>query len=360
MTERESAVAGGDFGALDADLAAAVEAGVIDEAQAAGVAALARARQARRDVEPFAFFRGLNDLFVALGVALFLAATVALAFPFPATGVVMLLLFIALAEIITARRRMIAPSLVLAVAVPVTAVLSYAGFVTDPGGLGPGILDALHALAMVGIGVVAALGFYLRYRLPFALFVVGIAVYTALVVAWSVIQSDGLQTGILTLRDVRVRLALDAAWIGIGCGVAGFVTAMAFDARDPLRVTRLAHCGFWLHVLSATALVNGPVFLLRAGDAFPVVEMLAVVLLAALVALIVDRRAFVMAGVATQGAILFALLDAGAESGRGALALGLLGGGVVVLGLSWRALRRGLFRILPSGSWRAGLPPVAA
>ncbi|MEM6973903.1 MAG: hypothetical protein AAF577_13970 [Pseudomonadota bacterium] len=350
MTDATSA----DFDALDGDLAASVEAGIIAEGQAAGIAALARARQTRREIEPVAFFRGLNDLFVALGVGLLLAATLILVPLLPAIGGVMIPVFVGLAEIITRQRRMIAPSLVLAVAVPLSVLLTAGGLVGKDQ-----VMAGNTPIILALIGLASAVAFYLRYRLPFSLFVAGLGTYGTLIVVWA--STQGIM-GAGFDRELFTAFAMEAAWIGIGCGIAGFVTAMAFDIRDPLRVTRLAHCGFWLHVLSAAALVNAPLALLRIDGDFPVLPMMAVIATAAVIALIVDRRAFVMAGVATQGAIIFSLIDTGARGGQAtsaALSLAILGAGVVVLGLGWRRIRRRLFRLLPGGTWRTRLPPVA-
>ena len=55
------------------DLRAAVAAGILTEAQAAGLMALAQGRAGQRahmaaDDEPFEFFRGFSEIFIALGL----------------------------------------------------------------------------------------------------------------------------------------------------------------------------------------------------------------------------------------------------------------------------------------------------
>ena len=46
------------------------------------------------------------------------------------------------------------------------------------------------------------------------------------------------------------------AYLTIFLGLVGFLIAMRFDFSDPHRVTRRAANGFWLHVVSAPAIVN--------------------------------------------------------------------------------------------------------
>ncbi len=42
----------------------------------------------------------------------------------------------------------------------------------------------------------------------------------------------------------------------LGCGLAVFAAAMAFDISDRERVTRRADCAFWLHLLAAPLIVH--------------------------------------------------------------------------------------------------------
>ena len=118
------------------DLRAAVAAGHLTEAQAAGLTALAQARAGRRAAmpridEPFELFRGFNEIFVSIGVILLMSG---LGYFAPAerwylfagnarglpdagsiygwtifTGI----LIWGLAEYFTRRRRMVAPSIIL-------------------------------------------------------------------------------------------------------------------------------------------------------------------------------------------------------------------------------------------------------
>ena len=59
------------------DLRAAVAAGLVAEAQAAGLAALAQGRSGHRqsmpsEDEPFEFFRGFSEIFVSVGLSILL------------------------------------------------------------------------------------------------------------------------------------------------------------------------------------------------------------------------------------------------------------------------------------------------
>ncbi len=78
------------------DLRAAVAAGILTEAQAAGVIALAQGRAGQRahmaaEDEPFEFFRGFSEIFVSVGLLILLAGIAAFLSWFGGIGVLMVL-----------------------------------------------------------------------------------------------------------------------------------------------------------------------------------------------------------------------------------------------------------------------------
>ena len=101
----------------DDDIRSAVAAGILNEAQAASLTALAAARHGQRealpaDEEPFEFFRGFAEIFVSVGLILLISGI--LAFTSVAGSVLMPAITAALcwtfARYFTLRRRMSLPS----------------------------------------------------------------------------------------------------------------------------------------------------------------------------------------------------------------------------------------------------------
>src|ERR1700731_81327 len=103
---------------LDADLAAGVAQGIITDAQAAALRALAAEREKPRAValgheERFRFMRGFNDFFFATGVLLFGAGAASFAGTAPIANLVAAATFCALAELLVARLRLVVPRVLL-------------------------------------------------------------------------------------------------------------------------------------------------------------------------------------------------------------------------------------------------------
>lgn len=365
------------------DLRAAVGAGLLSEAQAASLSALAQARAGRRalaarqDDEPFELFRGFGEIFVALGVALLGAGvwTVALLAGPGASGPQALALVAAwaLAEWLTRKRRMILPSLLLAVGVAApaaglggTAALTWVLESVEPGDLGERLASGAVAretgLAAALAGAAGALAFYLRFRLPFAVFLVALGLSAAVLIATGLLDpmrllmAGGPNTA--SLFDLRAEAGL--APVTLGFGLACFAAAMAFDMRDPHRVTRLSACGFWLHLIAAPAIVNtlalsawnmpGPLGLVGAGAAAGAM---------ALVALVIDRRSFLVASMAWMALLLGAAFRDASGPWASAATLLILGAGVTLLGAGWARARGAVMGALPGFPGKDRLPPWA-
>ena len=362
-----------------ADLRAATAAGIVSEAQAARLATLAHARAGRLDAmtpgeEPFTLFRGFNDVFVAVGVAILGGGVWALAFAVGFGAIwpqlVAVALAWALAELLTRRRRMVAPSLLLAVGVaaPAAGAAGSTAFTwlvesTDIGGFGDPqalISGARLVLLCGGLGgLAAALAFYLRFRLPFALFLAAGAAYAALMAATGGLDRLLAEQFLMGPRVVAPGLA--PALTTFAFGLAAFALAMAFDLRDPHRVTRLSACAFWLHVVAAVALVNTVAAQLWAlAPPLGPLALAAALLAIAAVALVIDRRSFLTAAGAWVWALLAQSLDAGADPVSTGVALALLGGAMVGLGVGWTGLRGRLMAALPDFPLKTSLPPWSA
>ena len=167
------------------DLRAAVAAGILTEAQAASLTALANSRNGRRaalpaEDEPFEFFRGFSEIFISIGLVILLSGVTALLAAF---GGFALLTLVPLASAgiawwwatyFTLRRRMTLPSMVLASAYG-AGILIFAFTILARGGMDE------RGVAIIGF-LLAAAGmvlWYRRFRLPFAAFLTGGAVLGA-------------------------------------------------------------------------------------------------------------------------------------------------------------------------------------
>ena len=357
------------------DLRAAVATGHLTEAQAAGLTALAQERAGRRAVmgagdEPFELFRGFNEIFVSIGVILLLSGLgyfmpggsmfnieSALA---PGTAsyvvwpVLMGMVIWGLAEYFTRRRRMVAPSIIL---------VTYLAYVLGTGAgialVGRDTLDLIEGLiAAFSVAAIAAGAFHLRFGLPFALFPAGACVLGAALTAAGLIDETGLERlaneGLSVFVDIGAGTVFPL--VTLVFGLAGFALAMRHDLHDPHRVTRHAACGFWLHLMAAPAIVNTAAFTLySSGGAAATSGLIVFLLVMAAVALVIDRRSFLLSGIGYVAVMLFGL-------GEGNFPLVLIFLGILILGLGagWVSLRAALMRALPEFPGKGRLPPYAA
>ena len=364
------------------DLRAAVSAGVVSEAQAARLASLAEMRAGYRgamaaDDEPFELFRGFNEVFVALGVVLFgfgLWAMAALLAPgLFAPALVVAAVCWMLAEYLTRRRRMVLPSLLLAFGF-VTAVGAGAAAqatvrfleATPPGAfaarLASGEGVAVYGAVVALIAAAAALLFYLRFRLPFAIFLLGLSLFAALMTGTGLLHPErwafAEDGGLAAMVDLGAGGPVGVATFGFG--LAAFAVAMIYDMRDPHRLSRLSACGFWLHVIAAPAIVNTAALTLwTRGGALGAALTLATILVLALVALVVDRRSFLIASVVYLGLLLGSLFEGIGDGLSRAAVLLALGAGLTALGAFWTAARGRVMAALPDFPGKDRLPPYA-
>jgi hypothetical protein len=372
----------------DTDLDAAVAAGTITAVQAAELRELAQRRERERAIalgheERFRFLRGFNDVFFAIGVVLFVAGLLYFAPP-GATGSILTAAVVwGLAEVLVRRMRLVLPGILLAVAF-VALVFAASVRVPAEGWLGAGIdLRAPTALSLLqglqyypggplffaarALVPAAAAGlFYWRFKLPFALLPMAVSLSFAALGVASFLLPNATGT-----TDTVVLLVL---------GLAVFAAAMAFDASDRERVTRRADCAFWLHLLAAPLIVRSAMLLLvsplagaisvtgaplrRNMNAEMAVAVMLIVAVLALVAILIDRRALLVAGLTYLGAAIgFALTGSGGGGADGAFVVAatlvILGALVLTLGAGWVPLRRLLLALL-SPAIANRLPPAPA
>jgi hypothetical protein len=355
----------------DETLGLAVDRQIISADQARRLRELARERAfgADRaepaDEERLRFVSGFGDIFVTIGLVLFLGAL--RYFIFQAAGrtamwVAVAVAAWALAEFFTRVRRMALPSIVLLVTFALAAFLVAAnilGATTDRWQPGAGLVfNSLHldhgrpaGLAGAALAtVVAAALHYRRFRVP-------------------ITPATGAAS--LAAAVLGLGFALAPAWtlafinpLLMACGVAIFFVAMRVDRSDPLRLTRRTDIAFWLHLLAAPLIVH-PLVMTFLGtrttlDAATAVLVLAVFLALGAVAVLIDRRAMLVSGLAYAGIAFGSLIrQAGLADATIHATLLALGAFVLLLSAGWRPLRAAILRILP-GRLTRGLPSPSA
>lgn len=362
------------------DISEAVDAGVITESQARALEAFARTRRQARVFaagreERFKLLGGFNDFFIALGVFLLgigfqfspgamfgsvgVAATVLKAVNYNVATIFMMgvLIFWGLAELLTGRLKLVAPSIVI---VGFLASLAFAGasmyFPLSPSKT---IISFLAAVAVVALH-------YKRFGLPFSLFVLAL---TGVGLALALVNAVATTNFAMSPQAAGPVMR----WAALLLGLVVFAWAMSFDTSDPERTSRRADCGFWLHLIAAPLivhplagpLINHPLMPDYSASA-PVVTGLTIVLVLALVsalsvvALIVDRRALLVAGLGYLGSALgYTISKWSGVSGALAVlpTLMFLGVLIITLGIGWRQIRTALMTALPGIDWKRPLPP---
>jgi len=347
------------------DLRAAVAAGIITEAQAAQVKALAEARAGRRaaaaDDEPFEFFRGFAEIFVSTGLVLMIVGVLgfaAIAGAWLALPLVLAATCWALAHYFTLRKRMSLPSIVLTAGFALGIMGATGTRLLEIGDIFDGIAGDTVAGGLIGMAAMAV--WYRVFRVPFAIFVLGLFGLSVVLALTGSTGGSGGGFGGLIDRLFDLGNASGLAPGMLAFGLLAFAGAMWFDLRDPHRLGRTAASGFWLHLLAAPALVNtvALTFLNIGGTAGYLLTAAAIAAIAAL-ALVIDRRSFLTAGMVYLGTVIAWAMRAGGAEVSWPLLLLVLGGLVTALGTFWTPLRTGLMRALPEFPLKRRLPPYS-
>ncbi|WP_135502788.1 hypothetical protein [Roseovarius aestuariivivens] len=347
----------------DDDLRAATAAGIIDEAQAARLGALAHQRAGRLarglpEDEPFELFRGFAEIFVSLGLILLISSAVTFATAIGGVlgitlGLAGLCWFAGL--YFTLNRRMTLPSIVLATgyAIGIGGFFSWILTTSDMSHTGPPVI------AFGLLGIAAMLLHFRTFRVPFSMFLAGL--FGLSVVFGFTVDTDvfAIFTGNWNaLFDLRQGNSFAVATLVFG--VLAFCAGLWFDLQDPHRVGRLARSAFWLHLLAAPALVNTVMMTAYNFDGVAgTILTVAGLSLVTVFALIIDRRSFLTAGLGYLAAVIFGFL----EQGDGDLSIPtlmlVLGAIITYLGTFWTSLRVRLMRMLPDFPGKSRLPPYS-
>lgn len=353
-----------------ADLRAAVAAGILTEAQAASVSALANDRAGKRaampaEDEPFEFFRGFSEIFVSIGLIILLSGIAAMLAWFGGFAMLSLLPLVCAgiswwwAQYFTLQRRMNLPSMVLATAFGGGIYLSAITIL--------GQAELPLRTAVVSSFVLAAVGmaiWYRRFRLPFSVFILGLFALGAIYTMTASVDAlggfvTGSRNGFNGLFDLRESPAFAMATLGFG--IAAFLAGMWFDTRDPYRLGRHAATAFWLHLLAAPALVNTVALTLYNTGGSGGIAMLAVaVVIIGMLALVIDRRSFLTAAIAYIALVIAWIVGDSGDFGTWTFILIVLGGIVTAIGTWWVPLRSFVMRILPDFPGKSRLPPYAS
>lgn len=343
------------------DLRAAVGAGILTEAQATRLAGLADERRGLRlasgpSDEPFELFQGLNEIFIVVGMSILFSGWMAVTGlavlsdfdSSPATGAIFAAIALgvlaASARYFTLRRRMVAPSIALAILTGLSLLQLGVAMSHHFG------LSFHHRAVLTSATCLAGLMAYWWWiRLPFTLALVGIA---ALAFFFSLSLLGG--TPVFELQNAFLLTAEGPfALITILIGLAALALALRYDMSDPHRVTRRAANAFWLHVVAAPAIVNTVALtLLDADTSLSNLLLFGFLLLIALFAVIIDRRSFLMAGAGYAVALSVIVLEAGSS-----VVILLLGAALVFLGARWEAIRGRAMAALPAFPGKGRLPP---
>ncbi|MFQ1700289.1 hypothetical protein ACJ5NV_06820 [Loktanella agnita] len=347
------------------DLKAAIGSGLLTEKQAAGLIGLADSRRgARNDLapgdEPFELFKGFNEIFIVIGMIILAtgwagvwAATTALDV-YNATrnmviaAVIGAALLWLLSEYFISRRRMVAPAITLSVMFAVNAAIGFIASMSDVFMVPQG--DYTSVPLPLFLTTIALLVYWWRFRVPFAMAMIAVGLF---IVAIVFTASRGGDVG--GISDLFLLSAGGPfAWITLVLGLLVFAVAMMFDMSDPHRVTRRSANGFWLHVVAAPALVNTIALSLLDRETFGANLLLLFILgLFAVVAIVIDRRSFLIAAI---GYIV--ALAAGVMGGEGAsITVLILGIVLLLLGAFWERIRALILRLMPGFVPLHRLPP---
>ena len=347
------------------DLRAAVAAGILSEAQAASLSALANDRAGKRSAlpqedEPFEFFRGFSEIFISIGLIILLTGATALLAAF---GGFALLTLVPLATAgiawwwagyFTLKRRMTLPSMVLATAYGI-GITIFAFTILTQGGID----QRMIAVAGFAASALAMIAWYRRFRLPFAAFLTGGlilgAVYAFTASAANVAGLFTGMTGYRSLFDLSESPAFATATLLFGIGA--FVTGMWFDTRDPYRLGRHAATAFWCHLLAAPALVNTVAVTLLNGGGIGFLTIALVLI--TLLALVIDRRSFLTAAIAYIAIVIGWFTGEGGGTSWIFILL-ILGAFITAIGTWWVQLRAKVMAVLPDFPGKSRLPPYGS
>jgi hypothetical protein len=337
----------------ESDLDSAVAAGVLSPEAALALRSHVAGQRSSSvvDEEHFRLLTGFNDIFVAIAGILVLVGAGWIGGEVAPWlgGALVAACSWGLAEYFTLRRRMALPSIVFLLAFAGGVMTTFADMLLGNEGLRDN--DTTGALLMAAAAAMTAGATWLhwrRFKVPITV-AAGAAACVGIIVSLLLAIVPGIGDSLM--------------WLMLACGVAVFVIAMRWDLSDRDRQTRRSDVAFWLHLLAAPMIVH-PIFdrlgildgdaqLWKAGVVLGIYGVLAII------ALLVDRRALMVSGLAyVLTAMIQLFREFGAVSLNVALAAVVIGSALLLLSAFWHTARSKLIALAP-GAWPDRLPPTA-
>jgi hypothetical protein len=251
----------------------------------------------------------------------------------------------AMSEYFIRRRRMVGPAIALSILFTGNAAIALTAYFAQPFMVAQQDYASLPLPFILGTAAIGV--FWYRFRVPFAMAMIAVGFFIVAILMAATSQG--------TPQDPSDLFLLSAggpfAWITLVLGLLVFAVAMAFDMSDPHRVTRRSANGFWLHVVAAPTLVNTLALTLLDRDAHW--ALLGVMLIFALVAIVIDRRSFLIAAIGYIVALASTVFD-GETTALTVLILGII---LLLLGAFWEKFRARLLRLMPRFVPLHRLPP---
>ncbi len=348
------------------DIRAAVGAGILDEVQATRLLALGEARLGQRetlapDDEPFELFRGFAEIFVSLGIILLFSGILTFAAMSQGawTTAVAAVLAWVFATYFTRKRRMALPSIVLAIVFGLGSAGTIGLLMAEWLEAETGVRVA--GLVFLGLSLAALAAYFRAFKVPFVAFMMGLAVAGIVFVLVDMVMPFG--TAPASLREAfDLTRGGGMAVATMIFGLLALAAGLWCDMKDPHRLGRWSATGFWFHMLAAPALVNTVALTAyNTGEGAATMALLALCLVVfALLALVIDRRSFLSAGVIYLGILIAWALQAGDSAGSFAMLMIVLGAFLTFTGAFWTDLRARVMRALPDFPGKDRLPPYVS
>jgi hypothetical protein len=349
----------------ESDIEAAITSGALTKEAADALRSHASGLRAtpNADEEQFRLITSFNDIFVSIAGIMVLVSGAWLGGTFSSylSGIFLAALSWGLAEFFTRKRRMALPSIifflgfVLGVYSTIMSFLgSTVGFANISGADGANPAIMLNVAVSSAVVVGACWAHWRRFMVPITIAWGTLAIAIA-VVASLIAMVPGLRNGTLFLSVMLLT------------GLSVFAFAMWWDTQDRNRTTKKTDIAFWLHLIASPMIVH-PIFALigmrvadgmsessSAGTGLAVMAIILYTLLG-LVALIIDRRAFLVSAMIY---VLVALIYLFQRADMGAslfpVAALVIGSALLMLSALWQTLRGFILPILPE-SIRSRMP----
>ncbi len=347
------------------DIHDAVNTGAVDQATADRLLEYLASKHALgnrlADEEQFRLVTSFNDIFVTIGIALFLGALMWLVTWSPdqntsgfGSALAVAVASWLLAEIFTRRRRMALPSIVLLVTFVLSSAICaslaytyaaalrhlnvYADIVTH---------DPVALVVASSTGFLAASVHWFRFKVPVTV-AAGVAALAGLILS---IASYRYSNWVWDYHYLTV----------LPLGLLVLALALWTDSTDRLRLTRRTDIAFWLHMLAAPFVVHPVVYPLIIKDGLDTAGaaiVIALFFVMSLLALIIDRRALLVSSLTYFGYAAYQIVKLAGLEGQGtAFAVLIVGATVLLLSVGWQALRKFIVIVLPDPV-RNLVPPI--